>query len=408
MEEVVMERSQMDYDVYVGMDAGKLEDYVAALARDGDERLIDSPVSQSECDLKAMLAVAMSFGKPLLIVDVWGGFGALPALVAREMGVDVAHMASRKFRQAAESYGEDKYDAKDAFILADATRWRPQLVELVGDPSEAVEEVKLLTAARWDAVQERTRCYNRTHDLLQRLCPQLEALFAGDRLHARIALELLARYGGPVGFRRAGLKRCSDWAGKIKNQRDVGPAKVAEVFDAISAQTVSGPAASVAESQVRRLCKRVIELNADIAEIEAAIAERSAGIPATAMLRSMPGIGEGNAAIVASQIGDVSRFRSADALASYAGLAPRKRQSSKGLNKTTARKGGNRTLKNAIVQSVQIALTWEGPEKERYWKERAEGKKHKQAIRALARRRVGVIYAMLSSGSFYEPSPSAA
>ena len=131
-------------------------------------------------------------------------------------------------------------------------------------------------------------------------------------------------------------------------------------------------------------------------------------IPATAILRSIPGIGEGNAAVIASQIGDVSRFRSADALASYAGLAPRKRQSSKSLNKTTARKGGNRALKNAIVQSVQIALTWDGPEKDRYWKKRAEGKKHKQAIRALARRRVEVIYAMLSTGSFYEPSTAKA
>lgn len=403
-----MERSQMDYDVYVGMDVGKCEDYVVALARDGDEKLIDSPVAQSEGDLRAALATAMSYGKALLVVDVWGGFGTLPVLVAREMGVDVAHMASRKFRQAAESYGEDKYDAKDAFILADATRWRPQLVELVGGPSEAVEEVKLLTAARWDAVQERTRCYNRTHDLLQRLCPQLEALFAGSRLHARIALELLARYGGPAGFRRAGLRRCSEWAGKIKNQRNVGPAKVAEVFAAISAQSVADPAAPVAESQVRRLCKRILELNADIAEIEASIASRSADIPAAAILRSMPGIGEGSAAVIASQIGDVSRFRSADALASYAGLAPRKRQSGKSLNKTTARKGGNRALKNAIVQSVQIALTWDGPEKDRYWKKRAEGKKHKQAIRALARRRVEVIYAMLSTGSFYEPSTAKA
>ena len=403
-----MERFQMDYDVYVGMDVGKCEDYVVALARDGDERLIDSPVSQSECDLKAMLEVAMSFGKPLLIVDVWGGFGTLPALVAREMGVDVAHMASRKFRQAAESYGEDKYDAKDAFILADATRWRPQLVELVGDPSAAIEEVKLLTAARWDALQERTRCYNRVHDLLQRLCPQLEALFAGERLHARIALELLARYGGPAGFRRAGKKRCSEWAGKLKWQRSAGPAKVAEVFSAISAQTVANPAASVAESQVKRLCKRIKELDSEIGEIEASIASRSADIPAVPILMSIPGVGGWTAAVIASQIGDVSRFRSADALASYAGLAPRKRQSSKSLNKTSARKGGNRALKNAIVQSVQVALTWDGPEKDRYWKKRAEGKKHKQAIRALARRRVEVIYAMLSSGSFYEPSPSAA
>ena len=166
-----MERSEMDYDIYVGMDVGKFEDYVVALARDGDERLIDSPVSQDEGDIRAMLAVAMSYGKPLLVVDVWGGFGTLPVLVAAKMGVDVAHMPSRAFSKAAESYGEDKYDAKDAFVLADATRWRPQLVYRVGAASAAVEEVKLLTAARWDAVQERTRLYNRVHDLLQRLCP---------------------------------------------------------------------------------------------------------------------------------------------------------------------------------------------------------------------------------------------
>lgn len=392
----------MDYDVYIGMDVGKEDDYVVALPRDGDERLIDGPVPQAEEDLRAMFAVALSFGRPLLVVDVWGGFGTLPALVAHDMGVDVAHMASRTFRQAAETYGEDKYDAKDAFILADATRWRPQLVNLVGPAASAVEEVKLLTSSRWDAVQERTRCYNRVHDLLQRLCPPLEALFAGEKLHARIALELLARYGGPQGFRRAGRSRCSKWAGNLKWHRNTGPAKVAEVFIAISSQTVAYPAASVAEEQVRILCARILELNAQIASVEAAIAARSTSIPATPLLMSIPGVGEWTAAVIASQIGDVSRFRSSDALASYSGLAPRKRQSSKSLNKTTARKGGNRVLKNAIVQSVQIALTWDGPERDRYWKKRAEGKKHKQAIRALARRRVEVIYAMLSTGAFYD------
>ena len=38
-----------------------------------------------------------------------------------------------------------------------------------------------------------------------------------------------------------------------------------------------------------------------------------------------------------------------------------------------------------------------------YDKKIAEGKKHRQAIRALARRRVEVIYALLANGTFYEP-----
>ena len=398
---MAVERFEMDYDVYVGMDVGKGEDYVVALARDGDERLVDSPVSQDEADLAAMLAAAKSFGKPLLVVDVWGGFGTLPVLVAAKAGVDVAHMPSRAFSKAAESYGEDKYDARDAFILADAARWRPQLVYRVGEAPAAVEEVKLLTAARWDAVQERTRLYNRVHDLLQRLCPALERLFAGEKLHGKLALELLARYGGPTGFRRSGEKRCSKWASGLKWQRSAGPAKVAEVFEAIGSQTVSYSAASVAEGQVRRLCKRVKELNAEIEELEASIAARAADIPATRILESIPGVGGWTAAVIASQIGDVSRFRSADALAAYAGLAPRRRESGKSLNEKSARKGGNKVLKNAVVQSIQVTLAWDGPEAERYRKKRAEGKKHRQAIRALARRRVEVIYAMLSAGTLY-------
>lgn len=393
----------MAYDVYVGMDAGKESDHVTALPAVGDRSLFEGFVGQTEPQLKEMLSRALEFGRTLLVIDVWGGFGTLPVLVASSMGIDVAHMPSRTFRQVAETYGEDKTDELDSFILADATRWRPSLVNLVGPAASAVEEVKLLTAARLDTVEERTRCYNRAHDLLQRICPPLEALFAGDRLHANIALQLLARYGGPEGFRRAGKGRCAKWAGNLKNQKNVGPRKVEEIFEAIGQQTVSHPACSVAESQVKTLCKRIIELNAQVKGIEEDIEERSSRIPAVALLVGIPGVGRWTAAVIASQIGDVSRFRNADALASYAALAPCVRKSSKSLNVTKARKGGNRALKNAIVQSVQIALSWEGPERDRYWKKRAEGKKHKQAIRALARRRVEVIYAMLSNGTCYEP-----
>ena len=398
----------MAYDVIVGMDVGKWADHVVALPMAGDEPLFDDDVDQTEHDLRAMLSQATAAGRTLLVMDVWGGFGTLPALVAKDMGVDVAHMPSRSFAKAAESYGEDKTDSIDAYILADATRWRPQLVQLVGERVAATEEVKVLTAARADEVAERTRCYNRVHDLLQRLCPALEALFAGDRLHARMALELLGRYGGPSGLRRSGESRCSKWASGIKYQRTAGPRKVAEAFEAISTQTVLPAGAEVMESQVRRLCGRIAELDAEISRLDEAIASRSADIPATALLATIPGIGAWTAAVIASQIGDVSRFRSESALAAYCGVVPRVRKSSRSVNSSRARRGGNKALKDAVMQSVQVAITRDGPEREYYDRKRAEGKKHRQALRSLARRRVGLIYAMLSDGTLYEPARRAA
>ena len=403
-----MERSEMAYDVIVGMDVGKWANHVVALPMGGDAPLFDCEVSQTEHDLRAMLSQATACGRALLVTDVWGGFGTLPAIVAASMGVDVAHMPSRSFARAAESYGEDKTDSLDAYILADATRWRPQLVQLVGGRAAAAEEAKVLTAGRADDVAERTRLYNRVHDLLQRLCPALEDLFAGDRLHAKLALELLARYGGPSGFRRSGEARCSRWASRIRYQGTAGPRKVAEVFVAISAQSVLPPGAEVMEGRVRRLCGRIIELNAEIEALEAAIAERAAEMPATGILRTIPGVGAWTAAVIASQIGDVSRFRSADALAAYCGVVPRVRKSGRSVNSSRARRGGNRALKNAVMQSVQVAITRDGPEREYYDRKRAEGKKHGQALRSLARRRVGLIYAMLSDGTLYEPARRAA
>lgn len=403
-----MQRSEMAYDVVVGMDVGKRSDYVVALPMGGGEPLVEGEVSQTEHDLRAMLAQVTAVGRALLVMDVWGGFGTLPALVAAGMGVDVAHMPSRAFAKAAESYGEDKTDSIDAFILADAAMWRPQLVQLVGARVEATEEARVLAAERSDSVGERTRLYNRVHDLLHRLCPALEDLFAGQRLHAQIAIELLGRYGGPSGFRRSGEARCSKWARRLGYQRKTGPRKVAEVFEAIATQTVLPVGAEVMEAQVRRLCKRIAELNRLIAELDAAIEERAREIPATALLATIPGVGAWTAAVIASQVGDVSRFRSEAALAAYCGVIPKVRKSSRSVNSSKARRSGNRALKNALMQSAQAAIMRDGPDREYYDRKRAEGKKHRQALRSLARRRVGLIYAMLSDGTLYEPARRAA
>ena len=399
-----MERSEMTYDVIVGLDVGKASDHAHALLVGTGECLFEGEVPQAEHDLKGMLSRASALGRTLLVVDVWGGFGTLPALVARDMGIDVAHMPSRAFAKAAESYGEDKTDRIDAYVLADATRWRPGLVHLVGRTAEAIEETKILAAERRDLVDERTRLFNRAHDLLQRLCPPLEALFAGRRLHADGALSLFARYGGPSGFRRAGRKRCAAWASRLGHQTTRGPRKVEEIFVAISSQGAVPAGAGILEDQLRRLCTRILELNVGIARVEDGIKARMDDIPAARLLLSIPGMGPWTAAVIASEIGDISRFRSEAALATYCGVTPKARVSGTSLNGAKARKTGNKVLKNAIMQSAQAAIMHGGPERDYYDKKRAEGKKHRQALRSLARRRVALIYAMLSSGTLYEPS----
>ena len=121
----------------------------------------------------------------------------------------------------------------------------------------------------------------------------------------------------------------------------------------------------------------------------------------------MSGIGDVYAAVIAVEIGDISRFPDASHLASYGGVAPVREESGTSVRRSKKRKGGNRRLKNALIQSAQSAVTHDERSRSYYEKKRAEGKGHKQALRALARRRVDVIYALLANGEFYK-SPVAA
>ena len=94
-----------------------------------------------------------------------------------------------------------------------------------------------------------------------------------------------------------------------------------------------------------------------------------------------------------AEAGNLSRFRSADALASAAGMAPVLRQSGKFLRRPA---GGNKSLKRIFYQSAFCSLSHDDS-RTFYDRKRREGKRHHQAVIALARRRVNVLWAVVQS-----------
>ena len=113
------------------------------------------------------------------------------------------------------------------------------------------------------------------------------------------------------------------------------------------------------------------------------------------------------AAVIVAEIGDLSRFPDAGHLAAYAGVAPSKRQSGSGKGGSKKRSRCNRILKGAFCESAWIAIQHDKEARRFFEKKLGEGKTHKQAILALARHRVDVVYAMLRTGSAYGPKAAA-
>jgi transposase len=99
--------------------------------------------------------------------------------------------------------------------------------------------------------------------------------------------------------------------------------------------------------------------------------------------------------------------RSADRLAAYAGLVPAARDSGKRVGNHCKGRGGNRVLKRVFYQSAFSSMRAVPESRAFYDRKRREGKRHAQAVIALARRRVNVLWAMLRDGATFEARSAA-
>jgi transposase len=129
--------------------------------------------------------------------------------------------------------------------------------------------------------------------------------------------------------------------------------------------------------------------------------------PKGELVSSMPGMGLVLTAEFLAEVDDISRYESPDHFAAAAGIAPVLRASGSLSYRRRAKKG-NRALKRVFYQSAYCAIGHHEKSRDYYRRKRAEGKAHHQAVIALARCRVNVLWAMLRDGATYQESPLAA
>lgn len=106
--------------------------------------------------------------------------------------------------------------------------------------------------------------------------------------------------------------------------------------------------------------------------------------------------------------GDLPSYRDAGRLAAHAGLAPVPRDSERRTGNLHRPKRYDRRLRWVFYLSAQSAMMCPGPSRDFYLRKRSEGLRHVQAILALARRRVDVLWAMLRDHRPYTLTPAAA
>lgn len=379
--------------LWAGIDAGKTNHHCVAIGEDG-RRVLSRRVANDETELLALIADVLSEAEGEEVVwatDLNQGGAALLISLLVDNGQAVLYIPGRTVHHAARTYrGDGKTDAKDAAIIADQARMRRDL-----QPVRAGDE----TAAELRLVCDRSRAFNRLRATLLEYFPALEAAF--DYPNRKAALVLLTRYQTAAGIRRAGAARIANW---LRKQGCRLPEAIAQTaLSAAGTQLTTVPAETTAALLVAKLATDILRLYDEVEEVEALIEARFREHEHAEILLSIPGFGPLLAAeFLASTGGTMDHFESADRLAGVAGLAPVPRDSGKVTGNLHRPRRYDRRLLRACFLAAQVAAMHCPVSKTYYERKRSEGKNHKQAVLALARRRINVIWALLRDGKTFE------
>ena len=165
--------------------------------------------------------------------------------------------------------------------------------------------------------------------------------------------------------------------------------------EAAAASTAPPPALVEAENrQVRFLAARISEALDEAGALEAETAALLEGDETYACLLTVPGIGPRTAAQLAVSV-DIGRFPDHDHLASYCGIAPRVRSSGTSVRSVRASRRGDARLKSLLIFSCNSLVRSSGRYGEYYRACRARGMGHGRALKAVARKRLRAIYAVM-------------
>jgi transposase len=271
-------------------------------------------------------------------------------LVPQGVGFVLAH--AKRLRHIAES--NYKADEVDAELLA--RMHLAGLIPSVHTKSPEQREITRLVRHRGSLVQKRTALVNQMHAQLHQVGLRIER----GRLLTKLGVRWLRHEAWPK----------------------LGP-------------------------EQRRLIRTHLQLIATlrplIRSLDRHIERVAAGVPATQVLQSVPGIGAGRALLIASEVLPIERFPTPARLVAYAGLAPVTRSSGGKTRHGALPVGANRWLRGALVRAV-VSHVQHAPESwlSQYYAAQKARLGWPVARVATARKLCRALHAMLRTGELWQ------
>lgn len=312
-----------------------------------------------------------------------------------------------------------KDDAEDARIACLIALDRHERLRPLVPHGEPAGELRSIARDDERASRDERRLLNRLRQDLLSTFPAALAI-AGDDLGAPTVLKLLERW--PT-HEELGAASREDLVGFARSAKHGWPDRFADkVTDALGRDrfVARDYLVRAKADTIRLACSQLLAIGAQRRAWERRMGELLLGAPRQGRARqpkddergnavpggevylSFPGLGDRLAARVAGEIGDIANYASPNALQCYAGKAPVTRRSGKSELVVACRLACNRYLRDAVQQWAFTSLRRSVWAREFYDGQRAKGKGHHAALRALGNRWLEVLWHCLNRNVSYD------
>jgi len=291
----------------------------------------------------------------------------------------------------------NKTDRKDPKIIADIIALGHSLTVVI--PEGAAAELRRLTLARERANKRRTALYNQLQDLMFISFPEFLQII--KNVKTKTAGHLLQTCPSPQDIVALGLESLAAEVKRVSKGR-MAAAKAKDLFEAanVSAGIVEGRFSVGLE--IQETLKAIAAIDGFVVRLETEMSHRLEEIPYSQLLLSMKGIGKVTAAGLIGEVGDFNNFGTQKELLKHAGLDLFEISSGKLRGSRRISKRGRPLLRKLLFFAAINTVRKGGVMHEHYQKHLEKGMKKIKALVAIARKLLGIIFALVRTKRDYQ------
>ena len=384
--------------IYVGIDIAKRTHYASVMNSDGEILAEPFPFTNDLAGFQKLLSCIGSFPKEQLLIGMEStahyAENLTCFLFSRDFQVCIINpIQTASLRKS--NIRKTKTDSIDTFLIIKALSLHDYRRFSKRDYDSL--QLKNLCRFRQKLMKARTKVKIQLVSYVDLIFPELQYLFKSG-IHTKSCYALLKTESNPDRIAKMHLTRLSNLLKKTSKGHYTKNHAIA--LKELASQSV-GIKDDTLSLQILQSIEQIEMYTQQISKVEASICEIMDHMDS--VIKTIPGIGNLNGAMIIGEIGDISRFEKPCQLLAYAGLDPSVYQSGKfTAARTRMSKRGSKLLRYALINAAwQLTLNNE-TFKAYYDLKISQGRRHYNALGHVAHKLVRVIHKMMTDNLVFD------